>query len=428
MAKFKLFLIISFLILLFSGCSEPQESAPILSPATLYDQMAQTICNAPMVSILYQETTAMTQGNNTYTYEDRQQLLLDTKTGNFQSSGTLFYGPHNVIYEKIYKDRTLYLTVNNGKFSGNYINLQNLLPQAGMFDEHTLDKNNHISFSDPDGSFWPIPANATVSAANGTFINSTTMKYSISYKAGNTALQTTVTLEYQPSDTSIPQPNIAAYTPIENVIAPMILEKAYGLLQQSTHVSGNYLEEASSQVNTLQYTHQLVLSRKADSGSVKNETNLINYSRQADSQTRRQTEEFNNGSYTISTDGNPPQTQNINREQFFQYFTRLLSEQIMAAKYITQANMELTDKGILLNISPNNALAENLYAHLWKTLYPHQDYLDQQLADHCISYHILIDPVSCLPLHSQLDFFTQTAIEGIPYPLTASQQLTILYA
>lgn len=428
MAKFKLFLIISFVILLFSGCSEPQESAPTLPPAAVYDQMAQAIGNAPTVSIRYAETTTMTQGSNTYTYEDRQQLLLNTKTGDFQSSGTLFYGPHNVIYEKIYKDRTLYLTVNHGKFSGNYRNLQNLLPQPGMFTEHTFAENgNDILFSDPDGSFWPIPENATVTAANGTLTSSATMQYTISYKAGNTAFQTEVSLEYEASDATIPQPNANSYIPLKDVTAPLVLEKAYGLLQESIFVSAEFTEEISSAVNTLDYKKHLFLNRTANNGRIQNETVLTNYSRPDDTKTVTQTEAFQNGNYTISLNGNPPQIQGIDQTQFFQHFIQQLSENILAAKYVRQANAEITDDGILFCMQTNKALAENLYGDIWNTLYNNPDYLNQQLAEYQMDYAIIIDPITGLPASCRLIFSSSSAIAGISYPLTANQQLTITY-
>ena len=120
MAKFKFFLLISLLCLLFCSCEKAEVSSPALPPAELYRQMVNALCVQNLLSMEYSETTTMAQGNNTYTYSNEKQILQDTKTKNYHSAGILSFDTHQILYEEYCIDNKVYLTLNSGKFTGNH--------------------------------------------------------------------------------------------------------------------------------------------------------------------------------------------------------------------------------------------------------------------------------------------------------------------
>ena len=257
-----------------------------------------------------------------------------------------------------------------------------------------------------------------------------TLKYSIFYEIKNVTFETHMQILYSVASVKIPGPAIEEYLPIANIYAPLALEKAYGLLSQSTHVTSQLTQTIFSQANSLQYESLLTMSRTAQTGSIETQITLYDTSRGNEKSTKSQTETFDNGSYWIQADHNTPSTQSMDHADFFSYYSQTLTKNILASGYITQANAERKDGCIYLSINANDQLAQKLCQSICQTLYQDPSFLDYRSAahdDYFLIYSITLDPTTGLPLTCDLDFSGKHTIEQIDYTLTAQYRQTYSY-
>jgi hypothetical protein len=187
------------------------------------------------------------------------------------------------------------------------------------------------------------------------------------------------------------------------------------------------MEEIRSSVNTIHYSNQLVLKRKDGTGAVISQINLNDYSHPDDRKTVTQEEVFEKGSYSVYIDGSLTQSKSLNQAQFFDYFIQLLSENILASKYIHQATAQITEDGILLTLQPNSALAQNLRSQICQTLYDDAGFLQPETEPVKLVYQLTLDPVTGLPLRCQMEYANDFAIEGIPYSFTADYRQDFIW-
>lgn len=437
MAKFKLFLVIAIVIALFYGCAENPEAVPTTLPAAdHFDQITQWLSAQPLLLLEHTESTTMTYGDNIYSYKDQKQILLNTSNGDFYSTGTIHYHYYQIHYTELHTDRTLYLTVNNRNFSGTHSGIHVPLPQMGMFTNYsaiTEEDTAKIHFHDPSGSFLQLPQHAEIITAEGKLTEKSqsacTLEYNIIYKANQATFETAITIHYSTATAQIPAPDADAYIPLAHVLAPLALEKSYGLLCQSTHLSATCTKEIRHTVNTLDYMRHITMSRQKNSGTILTKTTLTDYSRRNEQIATVQEEIFQNGCYTIATDGQTKKFSLVDQTQFFNYFSQLLSKNILSPKYITNAKTE--DHCVTLSLEVNHALAESICQEISQTLYHNRDFLNTQSdggMEYLVNYCITIDPITGLPLSCILEFTSQHMIASIPYPLTARYEQTIEYA
>lgn len=435
MVKFRLYNLFILLTVLCCGCGDAPENTPALPPATQFEQIAQSLNEIPEIHIDYCQTTTMTCGSNTFTYNDQKEILWDTATGHYHASGILDYGAHKIYYSELFTDATLYLTVNGGYFSGDHSGMNLPLPKPNMFTDYTISTQADaitIHFQDNKGSFWKMPEGAKVLNAQGTLTKSDsclyTINYTISYQTKMTTFDTTVEILYDTATEEIPSPDKNAYTPVSHVLAPLKLEKAYGLLQQATHLSSTATQEINSTANNSEYRKQISLSRQNEQGTIYAETALVNFSQPDAPIITTQKEDFQNGRYSITADSQQPKNQPVEKHVFFNYFTQLLSKNILAAKYVTSASQ--IDNTSKISFRVNHELSETLYNEMSQLLFRSEAFGNTQTEphpEHSINYTITIDPINGLPLSIQFDYSSIHTISDISYPLTAKYEQTVIY-
>ena len=437
MAKFKLFLAFLFLLALSCGCEKAEHTAPTLPPQEQYRQMAEQLCAQPMLRILCSQSITMNAGSNTYTYRLDQRVLLDTETGNYSAAGTYSYGNHEIKFEQLYQNEALYLSVNEGRFAGDYEETKKWLPQPDMFTDHTAAEQGgyrEIGFNDPKGEFWTAAEGARVLSASGSLRGDEQMAdlftYCIEYVIEDVTFQVDMHMHLTPTQQSMPLPKASLYIPISDITVPLTLEKAYGLLCQSTHITSHLSQDIFSQANSLEYRNLLKMQRLDQSANIQTAITLTDTGRANEELSVKQTEEFENGRYTIGTDDTPPTDQNMDNKQFFSYFTQTLSKNILAARYVTQAASESTEDSLWITLATNEELAENVCQSICQTLYQNPMFLDEQSTDYddySLVYRICLDPVTGLPRTCDLDFDSSHTIAGIEYALRAQYRQTYTY-
>ena len=463
-SQIAVFVLCAALLLLLAGCfasdsteknqatAFPADSAP----SSLYQQAADKIRDANSLSLYIATMTSTTAGGQTFS-KTSQQLL------NFQNYGTnalqasmvetLHIGNYGITVSELYADGTGYFTVNGSPFTAP-ITAEEYCARyapAVLFDTtlysdiqaYAYGKTTGITFRQPTAAeSWAIPIDAEFSDASGYAVldSSGALKestYSVTYKLGASSVtQTTRVIIRSTAAAQVKSPGAAdSYTTLEYPDAPRKLEEACGYLLQATQIQASAVENITCQAFAISrsQTTSLSMSGAGDALSALLDiyVNQINQSRGGEVTVIQQTECFQNGTYSISSNGGESMTNtSVDYESMRTYCQDLLVESILLTEYITGASVTQTENAYRIKFQGSEALAEAICGDVCSTLYSDPTLLNTLASAYTVDTvecYLELDSSTGLPVASGLRCSVTHTIEEISYLLTTQLDQTYQY-
>ncbi len=440
------------ILCIFAGCradTAPEETtAPLTYPmeTDFYSPALDKLLAAPDIMMTVStETTVKIGGESLNTRHNKQLILNDA---GISVSGTVEYGTYSMKLEEVYTDGMLYQTINDSRFCGAISSedyFATLVPVAildpALYDSILVSdgaENTTVQFSQAtQAESWALPAGAQYLTSQGTATISAqgeleNAAYELEYAIGQATVSYRVLAQYSTATQNpITVPNAEEYTLLEDIRGPMLIEQAYGFLQQTRSTDAVLVEDIFSQANSLQYDNTITISRDEQTTSVETLTTLTDQGRGGEVSSYRQTEQFQNDTYTICVnDGEPETLPRIDSLAMHTYCINLLTEKIMSSRHIMDCKSEVKDGQLFLTYTAGEELAETICRSSCATLYQDELFLDNQTdryEDYAVSFLLTVDLITGLPYSSGLEFHGIHHIDGINYALETHYEQTYKY-
>lgn len=414
--------------------------APTEPPVTdLYTQAVASLQNAQNLTVDLNTTKEIITDAETIKTVSKQELTLTGLGSDALVAGmeeVLDVGEYSDTFTEYYADGTLFVNLfNAGRFQGE-MTQENFLARFApvvMLDEtlyasveaEESDAGTTLTFSAPSGpETWALPEGATFVDASGTakIKNGVLMKttYTIDYTQGNTAVSMTVSSKAEVYDGEAPEapPEPDIYVQIESIEAPRYYDTAILYLYNAKNASSTLVETYVSQAANYTLTTQTELHY---SGAGQNHVSDRQYSvmgvdASAQTEAYSQSEHFQDGLYSISTDGSAPEEDSsVTADDMLFYLQSNFDGNLPALEYIQSATME--DLGGLLYLEMGmtekwgQAMADDASALLFS---------DPQLLNSYASayrtetgeYYMVLDAATGFPMASGTAFAGVHTIEG----------------
>lgn len=453
----------------FSSCAEhPIETVPttteaVTEPTTLpqpsteeiYTAAVRAVEAASHLELSVSATERVSFGTEVYTQSKTQNISIQnygsdavictvedsTTQGEYVHSSTEYYSD-GVAY--IVLDSIPYCSkMSAGDYLARFVPA--VLIDAALYDsvseEAATDGNTILVFEQPTGAErWAMPEYGQLLSASGSATldgsgQLTKSTYTLSYRRGSAlvTLDTTVTVTI-PEDLSLNNPLPVAedaYTELEYIDAPMLLNKAvYNLLQSnslSCSINSTMVSQAGGTVLARQ--NQVATYLIESSLQAKVQQNITLAASDGSTDTYTLTETFRNGTYSASENGGEPVSQAVTAAQMADYCLSTAIENIWSAEYLGSA--VITDLGSIyrLDLTGNDALRDMIYWNTCAILFDNPNVLDEVASsyeDIKLEGFLSIDKYTGLPVAFNYSFERSHVIDGEVYPLTEELALTFL--
>lgn len=442
-----------------SGNTEKTQATAFASdgvPSSLYQQAADKIRDTNSLSLYIGTMTSTTAGGQTFSKTSQQLLNIQNYGTNAMQASmeeTLRIGTYSIAISEIYTDGTGYFTVNDSPFSAPMTAeayCARYAP-AALFDTalysdiqaYAYGAATGITFRQPTaGESWAIPSGAEFTDASGYAVldPSGALKestYTVTYKLGAASVsQTTRVIIRSSAAAQVKSPGPAeSYTTLEYPDAPRKLEEACGYLLQATQIQASAVENIACHAFAISrsQTTSLSMSGAGDTFSALLDINVnqINESRGGEVTMIQQTERFQNGTYSISSNGGQSTTNtSVDYESMRTYCQDLLVESILLTEYITGASVTRTENAYRITFQGSEALAEAICGDVCSTLYNDPTLLNTLASAYTIDTvecYLELDNSTGLPAASGLRCHVTHTIEEISYLLTTQLDQTYQY-
>ena len=249
--------------------------------------------------------------------------------------------------------------------------------------------------------------------------------YYVSYSENGvtTRRAITVALEYSASTFDIPEDTLE-YTPISYIDGPKELEIVCGYLLSAKNISAQtndtiffeaYGDKRLQQIN-IQATMENGLTARVDTNRT-----LENASHTGEISTYKQTQTFENNTYSISENGSDfKEDETVTLDHMRSYYQNLLVSTIMLPQYISDAN-ESIDSGIkTITFSIDSVFANQMITNACQTLYQKPDLMDTLESSHRLTKltaYIQINAVTGVPQASGILYSGTHNINNFDYLL-----------
>ena len=451
-AGFILSILLSFML---AGCfSTDRQSVQTASfsesdsPADWYQQAASNVKAAESITMRLKSKTVISAGG-LFT-EESSQILAYKGYGSEDMSvtmdQTLSFGTTEVTSRELYSDGMGYFTVNGNKFMGpmtaddciaRYTPVSLLEPSLYNSIESTItDGYTRIGFSQATAAeSWAIPDGAQLIEACGLAVldsngKLTYCRYDITYSHGSASVTQSVTA-FIDTDTEINvviPSETAGYVGLNVPAVPLLLEQACGYLLQADHVKATVAESIVCQAFGISRNEntQMTVSGKGSHLNVQLDTTVVqaDQSHGSNTATITQSERFQDGVYTVTTDGSDPvANDSVTDDSMQTYCQDILVGSIMLPAHITAATTTVTDTSILLHFTGAETLAEAMCANACQVLYSDASLLNNLASAYTtetMTCYLEIDKYTGLPVASGISYSGIHTIEGFDYQLTST--------
>lgn len=441
------------LVCLLSGCAGHSEELPeYIPPAQMYNQAITNMTAFGDLALSIRSVKLVTLDTQVFQENVEQTLSFQdysTDSPSVDIQQTYIYPDYSFSCRHRYADGTAYLSLDANTFStkvpySTYAEqifpLSFLDPQiyehieAKRFANRTL-----IGFSKPSGpEKWAFPQGAEFEDATGSVLldssgNFIKGSYSITYTGNAATVQTHYTII--PAETILPELDADwdNALPIQDIQAPLILERSCALLSSSAFVHGDSLSRITCQLGTFSRTQQTNLtldSRSELTADITQEVSLTDGSRPGELFVSRQTESFRSGVYTVRSDSAEAIQEAVTAEIMEQYCRNLLVSSIPLPHHLEDAFFVHSGTKDTLTFKVSEAFAHIISAAACESIYQDPALLDTLASNYhtiIITCSLLIDPVTGLPGLSTLTYEGVYEIDGQSYVLTSLNELIYLY-
>lgn len=425
---------------------------PLKDPTAFYDTVCAKLASLEAHSYEVNiQTAVQVQGLE---FTETITLILQQQTVDGQPSITVAkrntaMGDFQFSSVERLENSTLYVDLNGSRFCGevseDFSYPPELLLTAQNYSQISGIKRSEeitMEFAEPSAAEpWALPEGAILQAAcgnlkalkDGTLLENS---YQITYTLGQKEVTQTVTAKpSQSAENDLASFDSSGYLRIENIEAPILLERMSGYLLQSPKTGASYREYIYCQTFGDQRTRDMHLEmNNADPFYAELTTNaaLLNSSRGESSSSVLQTETFQNGTYTRQGSGTDPITdETITEDRFRKHCNDILVGTILLPQFITSTTKEEDDSSITYHFTPNQELAGLLCDEASQNLYQDPTVLSSlasNSATEVLSAYLQIDKATGLPLSSGIHYKGIYTITELPYRLEYTTDQTYSFS
>lgn len=462
MKQFICLLLALSLLLSLTACNEKpgnETSAPTTVPSAgttettqapdddliAYHDAVEALGATQDVTMTVTVTDTMNVGGETFTNTYKQKITyLGLGTEDFCASVTdsIDYTAYDTEIKEIYAGGMAYATVYGSNFSSEmtaeaftarYVPV--LLIDETLYTSHCVEENEgktHITFTDAQAlESWIATDATTLINAEAKILLDTEgavsqYRYTATYENGGSEMTTSVTvLLTKPTVTAISSPsNADTSTKLTYLDGPRMLEQIYGYLLRATSVTfGSTTQITSQAASTVAIENTTINSWGSNSDLLS--TIDYNYSANnfytGEAYEYEQTERFENGKYTFSSDGSDPTAdRSIQASDVTEYILDTISAEVYDCSYFSEA--VCTDLGslLLIEFTGSEQLAQSINEYLNEFLFSDSAFLDNYASAYrteTMEYYIGVDKYLGLPTSIGIHFTGYHTIDGQEYIL-----------
>ena len=341
--------------------TEPlQTEAPEL---VAYRTAREALAQQPELVLQIRSKKTITVGGESFT-ESVHQILrcagLDSDTPTFESHENVDYeGQYSVVYDELCTGGNLYVTVDEAhSFRGTITqeDAANRYAPPALLDETLYSEitaeNSVISFSAPTAAeSWAMPEGAQMQEASGQALLSAAGElqktaYTITYSYGPAEITVDTEVYATAEPVSISLVDESAYTPLDYVDAPRLSEMTLGYFYNAENTATTVMESVMSQAAAV-IRNQSTTVTTYGSGkdlAAKIETNVFLMDYSVNQEQRYEQEEiYQNGTYTLTVEGEDPQEAPLEASVIEEYCANYRGANMIAFDY--WQNAAATDLG-----------------------------------------------------------------------------------
>ena len=361
-------------------------------------------------------------------------------------------GAHSFSIREQYKNGTALSDLENGRFSS-VITLDDYLSRQipamimdpslyGSVQYSQSGTKTMVGFSEPSApEHWAAPEEAVLEQASGSVLLSEdgsleSCSYSAVYTHGSARVTLIVKTRLLPAEDSLfPEPDASVpCTDIDSLQIPRLLEYATGYLMQAESVQSQTEESIVCQAGNLQRVQKTDLSLQNTeenlTADIQMDVELTDYNQGGTSRTICQHEQYRDGSYTMTSDGQDSVTKDdteITPEMMRLYAQNILVGTVILPEHVTSAYITETENSYLITFGGSEELAEIICSDACETLYQDpelmNDYVTSYKTEHIIC-SLEISRETGLPMSSGLRYQGIHSIEDTSYLLKSEMNQT----
>lgn len=450
--KIRIYLACAVLILTIAGCigfglssSEPTLSGgdPTVSilpnGQELYQQAANAAAKSDHYVLTISESTHTSINGQTYTETAKQTVSFQDAL--IHTSEARMIGDYSIPSALTYSDGTAYLTLGNSRFYSSMSELEyrsKYVPVI-LFDPtiyHTCQavyngSTTTVYFSRAtDAEAWAADHYDALREASGYAVLDADNQlihssYTIHYRLGNAQVRKTFDVSFTPVESAIDKPNAADYQKLDDLDAPIALERACGFLLQAETVSAKIADtvvcEAFGDHRTQETALKISGIGEAFSANMDISVTSVNSSRGGETTHKTQSITYENEVYTVIEDNGTPVIKNDTAPETMRLFCQdSLVGTILLPEYVTAVTVSEEDGIRTYAFSANETLSQLMSQSVCSILYQNPDLLNTMASAHTTNTmegYLSIDTLTGLPTASGIRYGSIYTVDEFPYTL-----------
>ena len=409
-------------------------------------ELYQQAANASDYYALTILTVTKTRVNGqTFTDEILQQYIRDGKISQVSEVQTI--GDFRIESTLTYSDGTAYLALGDCRYSSQMpeSEYQNRYAPLAMFDptiyqgcQATYDGTaTSISFVVAEyAEQWAVDRYDSLLEASGCAILNADNKliqssYTVQYRLGDAEIEKVIEVKVTEPETIIAKPSNADYLPLEDLDAPVALERACGFLLQAHSISSRLNETIVCEAFGDHRSQETVLNTDGIGDLFTAQVNIsavsVNSSRGGETTYKNQCITYKDKIYTIIENAGDPVTKtDIEPSTMQLYCQDNLVGTILLPEYITSVGIT-EENNRLYTFTANETLCQLMCQSVCQILYQSPDLLDSLASSHTTNKmegYLAIDLTTGLPVSSGIHYDSVYIVDGFPYPLQYTSEQT----
>lgn len=398
-----------------------------------------------MQLIVSTQEITKTKENVFQTSEQQNITYLNRDSNDLQISATetIDMGPHTLQTSVIYSNGTLYHTLNDAKFTGNCnpeaLSVQ--YPPPVILDPDSYQNITGLQVGDSTVVFFRAPTqpegwsgiddtvfqDAWGSAwvdNNGNLIRST---YNLSCTKGQLIIYRSVTVQiagFDPDPINIPT-DLSDYVQLSDPLLPTQLEIACGYLLQSKNIEAYHTDTTTCQIfgDTRLQSIDVLIRNDTDDPFLEMTTvvEVRNNSREGETLSSRQVQQYSNGNYSLSTNGEPAViTEGASSRELLAGCQEILIGTILLPHYVQDAKIIHSDDTYRIEFIATDAFAQKVISNACMVLYDEPQLLDELSTEHHIDNilcYLEFSKGTGLPTKSGIHLLGTYYVGDLPYQL-----------
>lgn len=430
---------------------EPSPEAPSTEPVTaamdpgvLYRQAARVVANATDMTLRIFTSTKISVGGESFSEKSVQVLScngIGTESMRAIMDETLYIGDYSVFNTESYADNTAYITVGEGSFctamtADAYLDryAPAVLLNADLYSSITAVYDSGsvvITFARPFTiETWAAEEGCTLINAGGAAILNkdkvlTECNYSVTYSLGDATIEKSYSVKIDLTAVSVDTPDAEDHIRIQDLNAPLMLERACGYLMQARSVTANISDSIICEAfgdDRSQTTQISILGKESDfMARLDISTVLVNSSRGGETTQKNEIMVFHDGAYRITIDGGEPNVNSsVTAKDVQSTCHSLLIGTVLLPGYISDATVTDTGSTYRFDFTTTEDFADVMCRNACNTLYADPELLHtlaSSSSTNALGAYLEIRKETGLPTASGIFYSGTYTIDGNPYLL-----------